>query len=223
MPKCQGTVASTGAPCTRNVAEGKLYCCKAHEPKTSDNASPSQVQSDVMTMSRSASEEEVVVQPTVKARARPSRTAAPVSSPTHSISNTNITNESDGSQLIEALGMLGQQVDNLNARVDILSKTSKTRKAKNPRKMTPAGAKQSARWAFYREHKDTEHVVQTVRAGLVNGKMLVTKKKVVDGNEVMAEIIPWGLKKLYTDVMFDRLTPEQQQTYIDAAFERNSV
>jgi hypothetical protein len=195
------------------VSEGKMYCCKAHEPKTTDNDETTRTSQDCA--------EEPAPQ-----THRPTRSVSPtpsISSPDPSTSNISI--ESNASQLIECLEMLGKQVDNLNTRVEILSKmkNKNPRKSSGPRKMTLAGAKQSAKWAFYREHKDNPQVVSTVRGGLVKGSMLVIKKKVIDGNEVNVEIIPWSLKKMYTDIMFDALSVEKQQSYINAALESSQV
>lgn len=219
--QCAGVVASTGKQCTRMVGEGKMYCCKAHEPKTADTAEITRTSLE-MPISRHVSEEPAPVKQT----RRPTRSVSPapsVSSPGPSTSN--ISYESNASQLIESLEMLGKQVDNLNTRVEILSKMKdkKSHKSSGPRKMTMAGAKQSAKWAFYREHKDNPQVISTVRGGLEKGSMLVIKKKIVDGNEVNVEIIPWSLKKMYTDIMFDALSVEQQQSYINAALESSQV
>jgi hypothetical protein len=201
MVKCIGTT-KTGASCKANAIAGKLYCA-SHKAQEQEVASEVSLTRTSRSSSSSGSEDE-------------SRTH------TQQTSSTNIT------EVVEVIGKLVKKIDHLENKVNEASNPKKTNKnssntkEKKPRKMTEAGATQSARWAFYREHKDDVGVVNTVRGGLIAGSMLITKKKVIDGQEVDVEIIPYALKKMYTDIMFNELTPKQKQAYINQAFERNA-
>lgn len=91
------------------------------------------------------------------------------------------------------------------------------------RNMTPAGANRSARWIFYNEHKTDADILASVRGGLIKGNMLVKKATVISGVVVEKEVIPYTLVKVATDMKFDKLTAEEQESYILEAYERNEA
>jgi hypothetical protein len=199
MVKCIGTT-KTGASCKANAIAGKLYCA-----------------------SHKAQEQEVASEVSLTRTSRSSGSEDESRTHTQQTSSTNTTN------VKKVVGKLEKKIDNLEIKVTEATsnpkktnKKSSNTKEKKPRKMTEKGAIQSARWAFYRDNKDNVEVINTVRGGLQAGNMLITKKKVVDGREVDFEMIPYALKKMYTDIMFDNLSNEQRQEYIEHAFERNA-
>jgi hypothetical protein len=205
MVKCIGTTKA-GTSCKANARSGKLYCVTHREQEKEAYAASE----EILTRTASSGSEDIEIE-------TESRTH------TQQTSSTNIT------EVVEVIGKLVKKIDNLENKVNEATsnpkksnKKSPNTKEKKPRKMSEAGAIQSARWAFYREHKDDVEVINTVRGGLQAGSMLIVKKKVVNGREVDVEIIPYALKKMYTDIMFDKLSNRKKQEYIDQAFEKNA-
>jgi hypothetical protein len=137
--------------------------------------------------------------------------------------STHATNSSVTTQsfnlLIERLESIERKLQNVgNASTSNEKKATKQSSASKVRKMTEKSALVSAKWIFYQDSKTDESIITSVRNGLVQGNMLVKKTKVVNGETIEVDNIPWQLIKIATDLMFASSSNDVKEKYINMAW-----
>lgn len=164
----------------------------------------------------------------------PQRSSSPSSSNPSNPSNLSIPRVSNDNvmALMVRIGNLEAELNKAMANKQVVKQAPKSSKSTKPakkaegvkrRNMTPAGANRSARWIFYNEHKFDEDILNSVRGGLSAGNMLVKKTQVVNGVTIEKEHIPYTLVKIATDLKFDALTEQEQESYVLEAYDRNEA
>jgi len=130
--------------------------------------------------------------------------------------STHTTNSSVTTQsfnlLIERLESIERKLQNVG------NASTKQSSASKVRKMTEKSALVSAKWIFYQDSKTDESIITSVRNGLVQGNMLVKKTKVVNGETIEVDNIPWQLIKIATDLMFASSSNDVKEKYINMAW-----
>jgi len=120
-------------------------------------------------------------------------------------------------QIVNAVGKFKTQLKTMEQEAESKAKNkNKTKKSPGERKpweMTDKRALTSARWAYYREHKDDIAIIADIRNMLIASNKLTIKKSTnKDGETVEKEIIPYGLIKIETDKIFDNKLSNRQRT-----------
>ncbi len=205
MPQCIGTT-KTGGRCGCSAMKGNEYC-KAHVgQKYNVTVEPFQSVTESMSESMSDSGDS---------------TSEDSSSKTVSVSHVSIEEYgnvlkkvSELEEVIKKQSVAKKQPTNSTKRATNTNPTSD----KKVRQMTDKGALLSAKWLFYQDNKNNKVIKEHIRKGLIAGDMMVKTKKMVNGEIVEQETIPWQLVKLGTDAHFVIQSEAVKNAYIKRAW-----
>ena len=216
MPKCVATTA-TGKSCNSNAMLG-CDLCSSHKRQQERQASMShenehstRSESEARTWLSEVEEVEENMMATINIeKPQPPSPVSQGSMSTHT-TNSSVTTQSFN-LLIERLESIERKLQNVG------NASTKQSSASKVRKMTEKSALVSAKWIFYQDSKTDESIITSVRNGLVQGNMLVKKTKVVNGETIEVDNIPWQLIKIATDLMFASSSNDVKEKYINMAW-----
>jgi hypothetical protein len=142
------------------------------------------------------------------------------------------THNPSSSVTTETFNLLVEKLEHIESKLRILEhtkvkesaksaksvKSDSTSSVRKPRKMTEKSALVSAKWMFYQEFKDDKNIINSIRNGLVQGNMLVKKTKVIDGQTIEVDNIPYQPVKIATDLKFNSVSDDIREKYINMAW-----
>lgn len=227
---CQGKT-KTGAACRAKACNGTMYCNKHQDWKEtvsneSDKTSEVTKSDDSVT---TTSQVEVPQPETIQSRGM--KRAKSVKKDV-GVTYSSERFEADASEALENVDAKLEELFSMTSAVkaqlqaieakQATSKGNRISKAKGnasrkPWELTESRALNSAKWAFYSEHKNDVNIVNDIRHGLMITGKLVRKTIKVGGKEVEKEVIPHTLVKIETDKMFDNLPARLIADYVKRA------